>query len=76
MTQAGIPVPPGFAVTAYAYQKYIEETKIAGKIYELIEKTVTEKDNPRQYEEASKKVRKLIESTPMPADIGKAIGKA
>jgi len=76
MTQAGIPVPPGFAVTAYAYQKYIEETKIAGKIYELIEKTVTEKENPRQYEEASKKVRKLIESTPMPADVGKAVGKA
>ncbi|MCW4026003.1 MAG: phosphoenolpyruvate synthase, partial [Candidatus Bathyarchaeota archaeon] len=76
MTQAGIPVPPGFAVTAYAYQKYIEETEIAGKIYELIEKTVTEKEDPRQYEEASKKVRKLIESTPMPADIGKAIGEA
>ncbi|MDH5795196.1 MAG: phosphoenolpyruvate synthase [Candidatus Bathyarchaeota archaeon] len=76
MTQAGIPVPPGFAVTAYAYRKYVEETEIADKIYEIIEETVTEKDKPRQYEEASKKVRKLIESTPMPADIGKAIREA
>ena len=76
MTQAGIPVPPGFAVTAYAYEKYIEETGIAEKIYKIIEETVTEKDKPRQYEEASKKVRKLIESTPMPADIGKAVRTA
>ena len=76
MTQAGIPVPPGFAITAYAYRKYIEETKIAHKIYDIIEETVTEKDSPKQYEEASKKVRKLIESTPMPTDIGKAIREA
>ncbi len=76
MTQAGIPVPPGFAVTAYAYERYIEETKIADKIYSIIEETVTEQENPKQYEEASKKVRKLIESTPMPADIGKAVGEA
>ena len=76
MTQAGIPIPPGFAVTAYAYEKYIEETGIAKKIYKMIEETVTDKDNPRQYEEASKKVRKLIESTLMPADVGKAAGEA
>ncbi|MEM3449897.1 MAG: PEP/pyruvate-binding domain-containing protein, partial [Nitrososphaerota archaeon] len=33
MISAGIPVPPGFAITAYAYKKFIEETKIAEKIY-------------------------------------------
>ena len=36
MTNAGIPVPPGFAVTAYAYEKFIEETRIAEKIYRII----------------------------------------
>lgn len=76
MTQAGIPVPPGFAITAYAYKKFITETGIAEKIYETIEKTVTDVNNPQQYEEASKKVRKIIESTPMPQEIKKATEKA
>ena len=25
MINAGLPVPPGFAVTAYSYEKYIQE---------------------------------------------------
>lgn len=76
MLNAGIPVPPGFAVTAYAYEKFIKETGIADKIYGIIEETVTQKDNPKQYEEASKKVRELIESTPMPKAIKEAARKA
>ena len=33
MINAGLPVPPGFAVTAYSYEKFIEEKQIAEKIY-------------------------------------------
>lgn len=76
MTYAGIPVPPGFAITAYAYKKFIEETGIAKKIYEIIDKTVKDKNDPAQYEVASKKIRELIESTPMPKDIENAIKHA
>ena len=76
MTYTGIPVPPGFAITAYAYKKFIEETGIAKKIYEIIDKTVKDKNDPAQYEVASKKIRELIESTPMPKDIENAIKKA
>ncbi len=73
LTKAGIPVPPGFAITAYAFKKYIEETNIASKIYETIEDTITDENDPKLYEEASKKVRKLVESTPMPREIEKVI---
>jgi len=76
MLKAGIPVPPGFAVTAYAYKKFITETKIAEKIYTAIKETVTDINNPKQFEEASKKIRRLIESTSMPEEIQKAIKKA
>ncbi|HDN63274.1 MAG TPA: phosphoenolpyruvate synthase [Candidatus Bathyarchaeota archaeon] len=76
MTQAGIPVPPGFAITAAAYQKYLQETGLVNKIYKVIEETVTDINNPQQYEEASKKVRKLIESTPIIEDVEKAIREA
>lgn len=76
MIKAGIPVPPGFAITAYAYRKFIEETGIAQKIYGIIQETVTDMNNPQQYEEASRKIRELIESTPMPKEIEEAIRNA
>jgi len=76
MLRAGIPVPPGFAITAEAYREFITETGIAEKIYKIIEETVTAPNDPKQYEEASKKVRQLIEATPMPDTIEKAIRTA
>jgi len=76
MIKAGIPVPPGFAITAYAYKKFIEETKIVQKIYDIIKETVKEQSNPEQYREASKKIRKLIEATPMPKEMEDAIKSA
>jgi len=76
MIKAGIPVPPGFAITAYAYRKFIEGTGIAQKIYGIIQETVTDMNNPQQYEEASRKIRELIESTPMPKEIEEAIRNA
>ena len=76
MLEAGIPVPPGFAITAYAYNKFITETGIAEKIYKVIGETVTHVSNPQQFENASKEVRRLIESTPMQYDIEKEIKRA
>jgi pyruvate,water dikinase len=73
MVNAKIPVPPGFAITAYSYKKFIEETDISSKIYEIIKETVTNPNDPNQYEIASKKIRELIEATPMPKEIEEAI---
>ncbi len=76
MLRAGIPVPPGFAVTAQAYKKFITQTGIAEKIYKIIDETVIDINVPQQFNEASKGVRKTIESTPMPREITEAIEKA
>lgn len=76
MTNVGIPVPPGFAITAFSYKKFIEETGIASRIYEIIKETVTNLNDPKQFEIASKKIRELIESTPMPRDVETAIRAA
>ena len=73
MINAGLPVPPGFAVTAYSYEKYIEEKRIAEQIYKIIKETVTNQNDPKQYDAASKKIRELMEKTPMPKDIENAI---
>jgi pyruvate,water dikinase len=76
MIHAGMPVPPGFAVTAYAYEKFINKTGIAKKIYEIINETVTDPNDPKQYDKASKKIRELIEKTPMPPKIVTSIKAA
>ena len=76
MIQAKIPVPPGFAITADAYKEFITDTGIAEKIYQTIGETVTDVNNPKQYEEASKKIRRLIEATPMSSEIEKRIRDA
>ncbi len=76
MINAGLPVPPGFAVTAYSYEKYIQEKSIAEKIYEIISETVTDLNDPKQYDTASKKIRELIEKTPMPKQIETAVRTA
>ena len=76
MINAGLPVPPGFAVSAYSYEKYIQEKKIAEQIYKIIKETVTNPNDPKQYDVASKKIRELIEKTPMPKEIETAIRAA
>src|SRR3990170_2424161 len=76
MIQAKIPVPPGFAITAQAYEEFLTKTGIAQKIYKIIDETVTDVNSPAQYEEASKKIRSLIEATSMPVEIEKSIREA
>jgi pyruvate,water dikinase len=76
MIHAGLPVPFGFAVTAYSYERYIVEKKLAEQIYGIIKDTVTNPNDPKQYDTASKRIRELMEKTPMPKDIETAIRDA
>jgi len=76
MIHAALPVPFGFAVTAFSYESFIVEKKIAEQIYKIITDTVTNPNDPRQYDTASKKIRELIEKTLMPKAIEIAIRNA
>ncbi|HDI31181.1 MAG TPA: phosphoenolpyruvate synthase [Thermofilum sp.] len=76
MLRAGIPVPPGFAVTAYAYKLFIEKTGIKDKIYQILKEKAPKGAKPEDYMEASKEIRELIEKTPMPKEIEDEIVKA
>jgi pyruvate,water dikinase len=76
MVNSELPVPPGFAVTAYSYENFIKETKIATKIYEIINETITDKNDPKQYDAASKKIRALIEKSAVPRKISAAVKSA
>ncbi len=75
MISAGIPVPPGFAVTAYAYKRFLEETGLSEKIAQVLKETIV-KGDPQEYEEASKKIQKLIVESTMPKFIEEEIREA
>lgn len=74
MTNAGIPVPPGFAVTAWAYKKFITDTGIADEIFSILKDVdVNDSDGLNS---TTGKVRELMENAKMPKDIEDAIRKA
>jgi len=75
LTAKGVHVPPGFAVTADAFRHFLDETKIEDVIHKTLSNSNGSKD-PRQYEEASQEIRKLIESVQMPADISDKVREA
>ena len=74
MTNAGIPVPPGFIVTAAAYFDFIEKAGLNDKIKSLLEPL--DVHNSKQLQEIAAKVQKLITDAKMPPETAKAIQEA
>ncbi|MEM1857873.1 MAG: phosphoenolpyruvate synthase [Desulfurococcaceae archaeon] len=67
MLAAGIPVPPGFAVTAYAFKYFLEKTGLGQKIYEMLRKL--DVNNTKELEETTRKIREMILAQPMPPEV-------
>jgi len=71
MLRAGIRVPPGFAVTTEAYLAFIKEAGIQGTISRIL--SPVNPDNLASLDEASRRIRALIENTPLPPPIADEI---
>ena len=71
----GTRVPPGFAVTAGAFSRFLAETRIGEIVHKTLGNSNGSRD-PKHYEEASQEVRKIVESVQMPADIENEIRRA
>ncbi|MBW2978424.1 phosphoenolpyruvate synthase [Candidatus Woesearchaeota archaeon] len=71
MSKAGLPIPPGFVVTAQAYKKFIEEKGIQDKILSLVDSLDVEDTDKLQ--QTAKEVQELIKSIEMPEDIKEAV---
>ncbi|MBU1326982.1 phosphoenolpyruvate synthase [Patescibacteria group bacterium] len=74
MTRAGFPVPPGFIVTAHAYNTFLERSKIKDKIYNLL--SDLDVGDSVALAKASSSVIKLICRTSFPRDIAAEIIQA
>ena len=74
MYNAKIPVPPGFVVTAQAYNYFIEKAGIGEKMKKLL--SGLDYENTKQLDEITKKVRELILKSEMPEKMESAILEA
>ena len=74
LVHAGIPVPPGFVVSANAYRRFIKETGLLEKINKMLENV--DVSNVKELERVSEEIKKMIIETPMPKDIEEEIRKA
>jgi pyruvate,water dikinase len=67
MFNSKFPVPPGFVITAQAFDYYITKNKLKDKIKSVLEDIDMEETADLQ--KASKKIRQLIEECDIPADL-------
>jgi len=74
MTNAGIPVPPGFIVTSSAYFDFIKKSSLGDKIKALL-KPVDVHDS-KQLQATALKVQNLITDAAMPPETAKEIEQA
>jgi pyruvate, water dikinase len=74
MLGAGLPVPPGFAVSADCYRKTLADGGLTGQLDALI--AAVDPRDPGSVTAAGTRARALIGSVQMPADLGGAIRAA
>ncbi|MDR3222569.1 MAG: phosphoenolpyruvate synthase [Methanobrevibacter sp.] len=64
LTQAGVPVPPGFVITSETYKKFMYETGIFDKVIDLLKPI--DVNNNNELQEVAKKIKSLITATEIP----------
>jgi pyruvate,water dikinase len=67
LTNAGMPVPPGFAVTTDAYTAFIESSGVADDIHALV--AGIDPDDVAAVDAVSARIREEIEKRPVPPEI-------
>lgn len=73
MTQAHIPVPPGFVILSDAFERFISETGISADIDAILHRVKHQDTN--SVEKASEEIRAIILSTEIPKDIAEEVKK-
>lgn len=67
LTQAGIPVPPGFVVTAQAYEKFMDEAGINDKVMSILDEI--DINDTKALQAAAEEIKSIINEAPIPDDM-------
>lgn len=70
----GIQVPPGFVVTAQAYDYFLEEAKLKEKIEELLQRL--DYEDTKQLDQITLQIRTFVEDSTFPKDLEEEILEA
>ncbi|WGI17779.1 phosphoenolpyruvate synthase [Methanonatronarchaeum sp. AMET-Sl] len=74
MKQAELPVPDAFVVTAETFRRFIVDSGIDKKIFQILDETNV--DNSDELQKASEKIKEIIIQTETPNDIRKKVNEA
>jgi pyruvate,water dikinase len=66
LTGAGLPVPPGFVVTADTYRSFIEETGVAEELFAAVD---VDHEDSSALAAAHERAHELIVETPLPDEV-------
>jgi pyruvate,water dikinase len=69
MTKMGLPVPRGFSLSIRSEEKFLRETDADQEIRQFLAKFGGKVHGLKQYEEASKGLRQIVEAKEIPADM-------
>ncbi|MBE6508893.1 MAG: phosphoenolpyruvate synthase [Methanobrevibacter sp.] len=67
LTQAGIPVPPGFVVTAQAYEKFMDEAGINDKVMSILDEI--DINDTKALQAAAEEIKNMIKESSIPEDM-------
>ncbi len=74
LVKAGLPVPPGFVITAQAYQLFTTVSGLSQKVAHMLENL--DVDNTAQLQSKAKEIQALITSASIPSNIRNEIIRA
>jgi pyruvate, water dikinase len=74
LTNAGIPVPPGFIVTSQAYYDFLTKTGISPKIKELL--TGLNRHDSKKLQQIAEEIQQIIIKSEVPSDLVKSVKEA
>ena len=67
LTQAGIPVPPGFVVTAQAYKYFMDEAGINDQVMSILD--AIDINDTKALQAAAEEIKTIIIESPIPEDL-------
>jgi phosphohistidine swiveling domain-containing protein len=73
MTQAGIPVPPGYVILTGAFERFLDEADLNQELDAILDNV--NREEMRSVDSASARIQQLIHSAQMPDDIAAEIHK-
>jgi len=74
MTKAGIPVPPGFIVTAQSYFSFLEKSNLTDSIRSLL--SSLDPNDSAQLQKVAAQIKNSISAAKMPEEIAREIAQA